>query len=67
MDRPASRSDRPLLKMAPKMATPTEPPMERKKLTVEVALPRSAAGTEFWVARIKVCSVRPIPTPRTTM
>ena len=31
-----------LAKMAPKTATPKDPPMERKKVTPEVAVPRSS-------------------------
>ena len=53
--------------MAPKSATPIDPPTERKKLTVDVATPRSATRTEFWVARTRTCMVRPSPMPSTAM
>ena len=56
-----------LLNRAPNRATPIEPPIERKKLTDEVATPRSPVGTAFWAARTSVCMLKPMPMPRTTM
>ena len=41
--------------------------MFRKKLTAEVALPRSRRSTAFCTATTTICSVIPIPYRRRTM
>jgi hypothetical protein len=64
---PASSAVRRVLNSAPKMATPTEPPTERKKLTEDVATPRSLTFTEFCVARTSTCMLKPSPIPRIVM
>ncbi|GAB7005336.1 hypothetical protein JCM18899A_28090 [Nocardioides sp. AN3] len=48
---------------APKTATPIAPPRERKKVAPEVATPRSAWGTAFWVASTRTCITIPMPAP----
>ena len=53
--------------MAPKIGTPIEPPMERKKVAVEVAVPRSRCATEFWTTTTRTCMTPPSPRPSTTM
>ena len=56
-----------LVNTAPKSETPIEPPMVRKKVTVEVATPRSAMGASFWVASTMTCITSPMPAPSTNM
>ena len=58
---------RTLLKMAPKIGTPIEPPMERKKVAVDVAVPRSRWATAFWTTTTRTCMTPPSPRPSTTM
>ena len=53
--------------MAPKMATPKEPPTERKKVAVEVATPMSSGRASFWTTSTSTCITSPIPTPTTSM
>ncbi len=48
---------------APSAETPTAPPRERKKVTVELAEPRSAGDTWFCVARTRFCIIMPMPRP----
>ncbi len=55
------------LRIAPKTATPTAPPIERKNVADEVAMPRSRRSTVFCTARISVCIVKPSPAPNTTI
>ena len=45
----------------------TDPPIDRKKATTELAAPRSACATLFCTARIRFCIVAPSPRPRTAM
>ena len=54
-------------KIVPKIATPNEPPTERKNVAVEVATPMSARPTSFWTTSTSTCITRPIPTPITSM
>ena len=54
-------------KIAPKIATPSEPPIERKNVAVEVATPMLRAGASFWTASTSTCMTRPMPTPTTAM
>ena len=54
-------------KIAPKIATPSEPPIERKNVAVEVATPTSRAGASFWTASTSTCITRPMPMPTTDM
>ena len=56
-----------LLRMAPKMATPNEAPIERLNVSTPVAVPRSRCSTEFWTARTMTWMIMPRPRPRTTM
>jgi hypothetical protein len=56
-----------LASTAPSALTPIAPPMVRKKVSVEVAAPRSAAGTSFCAASTRFCISMPTPTPSTTM
>lgn len=46
---------------APKTATPIAPPRDRKKVAPEVATPRSAWGTAFWVASTRAGITMPMP------
>jgi len=50
----------------PKMAAPNELPIVRKKVTPEVATPRSSKPTVFCTIRTRVCMHIPIPAPRMT-
>jgi hypothetical protein len=52
---------------APKIAVPTEPPTERKKVAAEVATPRSPRSTLLCTASTSTCMTRPSPSPSTTM
>ena len=63
----ASWSASRLAKIVPKIATPKEPPTERKNVAVEVATPISSGGTSFWTTSTSTCITRPIPTPTTSM
>ena len=54
-------------KIAPKIATPSEPPIERKNVAVEVATPMLRAGASFWTASTITCMTRPMPMPTTSM
>ena len=54
-------------KIAPNSATPSEPPMERKNVAVEVATPMSRGGASFWTTSTITCITSPIPTPSTSM
>ena len=56
-----------LAKMAPNTAVPNDPPIIRKKVTPEVAVPSSSYGTAFWTATVRTCRIRPSPSPNTTM
>jgi hypothetical protein len=56
-----------LVNTAPNIETPTEPPMVRKKVTVDVATPRSAIGASFWVASTMTCMTSPMPAPSRNM
>ena len=53
------------MKTVPKMATPNEAPMERKKVAPEVATPRSSYATAFCTTRTSTCMTRPSPAPKT--
>ena len=59
--------DRREAKIVPKIATPKEPPTERKNVAVDVATPISCGRTSFWTTRTSTCMTRPIPTPTTSM
>ena len=52
--------------MAPKRDVPQAPPRERKHVTAAVPVPMASVGTAFWVARIMICMVMPMPAPSTT-
>ena len=58
---------RTLEKMAPKIAVPKDPPIERKKVAAEVATPSSLCGTAFCTMRTRTCITPPRPMPRTSM
>ena len=53
--------------MVPKTAAPNELPMVRKKVTPDVATPRSRYSTVFWTMIVSTCIDRPIPTPSTSI
>ena len=57
---------RPATKMAPNSEVPKAPPSERKNVTAAVPVPIESDGTAFWVARIMICMVMPMPAPSTT-
>ncbi len=52
---------------APSAETPIAPPRERKKVTTELAEPRSDAATWFCVASTRFCIIMPMPRPITNM
>ena len=54
-------------KIAPNTATPSEPPIERKNVAVEVATPMLRAGASFCTTSTRTCMTRPMPTPTTSM
>ena len=60
---PVSRAER----TAPRIATPNEPPSDRKNVAAAVPAPMSRSSTAFCTARISDCMHRPSPTPITTM
>ena len=45
------------------MASPTEPPTWRKKVRLEVAVPRNLNGTAFCTTMVKTERVGPMPSP----
>ncbi len=53
--------------IAPKMATPKELPIERKKTLDEVAAPRSFCSAAFWRATMRTGMIRPTPMPSGNM
>ena len=58
---------RTLEKIAPKMAVPNEPPMDRKNVAPEVATPSSLCGTAFCTMMTSTCITPPMPMPRISM
>ena len=48
-------------------ASPTEPPIWRKKVRLLVATPSCRNGTAFWTTIVKTDSVGPMPTPVTNI
>src|SRR4029079_803421 len=54
-------------KMAPKSATPNEPPTERKKVAVEVTTPMSCGRASFWTISTSTCMTSPRPMPTIAM
>src|ERR1035437_568253 len=54
-------------KMAPKIAVPNDPPMDRKKVAPEGATPSSGEGTACWPISTSACTTQPSPTPSTNM
>ena len=52
---------------APSTETPTEPPIDRKNATTELAAPMSACAVLFCTARTRFCMVAPRPRPSTVM
>ena len=57
---PGSRLDSPAAKIAPKMETPTEPPIMRNIWELAVATPSAPAGTAFWIAATPMLLTGPI-------
>ena len=55
------------MRIAPKMATPNAPPIDREKLSVAVAVPRSRCSTLFCTASTITWMIIPIPAPSITM
>ncbi len=58
---------RTLEKIAPKIAVPNEPPIDRKNVAPEVATPSSLCGTAFWTMMTSTCMTPPMPMPSTSM
>ena len=58
---------RTLEKIAPKIAVPNEPPIERKNVAPEVATPSSLCGTPFCTMITSTCMTPPRPMPSTSM
>ncbi len=44
-------------------ARPTEPPIWRKNVRLDVATPRARIGTAFWTTIVNTASVGPMPRP----
>ena len=63
----ASWPERRAAKIAPKIATPKEPPIERKKVAVEVATPMFSGCASFCTTRTSTCMTSPMPTPTISM
>ena len=53
-------------KIAPKIETPTAPPIWRKSVEPDVATPSISYGTAFWAARTSTCMTSPRPSPSTS-
>ena len=51
----------------PKIDAPNDPPSVRKKDTPEVAAPRYSKDTVFCTISVRICIIRPMPAPSTTM
>ena len=51
----------------PITATPTAPPMVRKKLVTDVAEPSTERGTALWTAMSIGTKTKPMPTPAIIM
>ena len=58
------RPVRKLVNSEPKMAAPNELPMVRKKVTPEVATPRSEKLAVFCTVSTSTCMHNPMPVPR---
>ena len=58
---------RTLEKMAPKIAVPNEPPIDRKNVAPDVATPSSECGTAFCTMMTSTCMTPPMPMPSTSM
>lgn len=56
-----------LEKIEPRIAVPTEPPIERNRVAPEVATPRSLYSTAFCTASTSTCITIPRPRPSTNM
>jgi len=59
------RRPRKLVKSEPNTAAPKELPIVRKKVTPDVATPRSAKSVVFCTIRTSTCMHIPMPVPRT--
>ena len=55
-----------LEKIAPKMETPTAPPIWRNSVEPDVATPSILYGTAFWAASTSTCITIPRPSPSTS-
>jgi hypothetical protein len=64
---PASRSSSRLVKIEPRIAVPTEPPIDRNSVAPEVATPSCSYGTAFWTASTSTCMTIPSPRPTTNI
>jgi hypothetical protein len=51
----------------PTIASPTEPPICRKKVRLDVATPSCWTGTAFWTTTVKTLNVGPMPSPSTNI
>src|SRR5436190_18857664 len=54
-------------KIAPKIATPNEPPICRKRIAPDVATPMKRYSTAFCTASTSTCITIPSPSPTTSM
>jgi hypothetical protein len=54
-------------KTAPRIAVPSEPPIDRNSVAPDVATPSISYGTAFWTASTSTCIVKPRPRPRISM
>lgn len=61
----ASLSPSRFAKTVPKMATPKDAPMDRKKVAPDVATPRSSYETAFCTISTSTCMTSPSPSPNT--
>ena len=65
--RPAISSWTRLVKSAPMIATPKEPPSVRKRVVEEEATPMSFISTLFCATSMVICIRKPMPAPSTAM
>jgi len=64
--RSASSVAKRFAKIAPKIETPTAPPIWRNNVEPDVATPSISYGTAFCAARTSTCMTIPSPSPSTT-
>ena len=62
----ASRSSRRYVKIAPRIAVPSDPPIDRNSVAPDVATPSCSYGTAFCTASTSTCMTIPSPRPSTS-